>query len=68
MTLKSDAKFEEKSFFCFKNDKISWILIRQLKSLKVCTLIGPFCANNIMFDLKKYRRVILHDTEGSCEV
>ena len=34
-----------------------------LKVWKVCTLIGPFCAKYITFDLKKYRGVIFHDTE-----
>ena len=30
---------------------------------KFCTLIGPFCAKYITFDLKRYRGVIFHDTE-----
>ena len=39
------------------------ILIRTLKSLKNLLLIGTFGARYITFDLKKYRRVIIHDTE-----
>ena len=26
------------------------------------------CAKYLMFDLKKYRRVIFHDTEGWCKI
>ena len=33
------------------------------KVSKICTLIGPFSANYIIFDLKKYWGVIFHDTE-----
>ena len=38
------------------------------KVSKMCTLIGPFCAKYITFDLKKYRGVIFHDTEESCKI
>ena len=31
---------------------------------KICTFIGSYCAKYLMFDLKKYRRFIFHDTEG----
>ena len=31
-------------------------------------MIGPFCAKYITFGLKKYRRVIFHDTEDSCKI
>ena len=67
MTVKSDAKIEEKPILCFKNDK-NFVLIRALKNLKSYTLIGPFCAKYITFDLKKYRGVIFHDTEESCKI
>ena len=49
--------------------RIWWLLIRELKSLKNLhfdTLIGPFCAKYITFELKKYRGVIFHDTEELC--
>ena len=35
------------------------------KLLKICTLIGPFCTKYIIFDPKKYRGVIYHDTQES---
>ena len=65
MTLNSDAKFEEKLICCFQNDKnlVKFDLITFLKILKISTLIGSFCTKCIMFDLKKYRGVIFHDTE-----
>ena len=62
MILKSDAKFEEKPIFCFKNDKN---LVNFDPSAIICTLIGPFCAKCITFDLKMYRGFIFHDTEAS---
>ena len=39
-----------------------------VESLKFCILMGFFCPNNIKFQLKKYRRVISHDTEEWCKV
>ena len=33
-----------------------------------CTFLCPYCAKYLMFDLKKYRRVIFHDTEGWCKI
>ena len=52
MTLRSDAKFEEKLICCFKNDKnlVNFDPSTQ-KSWKICTLIGPFHAKYISFDL-----------------
>ena len=38
------------------------------KVSKICTFIGSYCAKYLMFDLKKYRGVIFHDTEGWCEI
>ena len=34
---------------------------------KICTFIGSYCAKYLMFDLKKYRGVIFHDTEKWCK-
>ena len=48
--------------------RISWILTRALKSLKICTFIGSYCVKYLMFDLKKYRGVIFHDTEDWCKI
>ena len=61
MTLKSDAKFEEKPICCFKNDK-------NFQVSKTYTLIGPFCAKYLTLDLKMYSGVIFHDTEESCKI
>ena len=61
MTLKSDAKFEEKPICCFKNDK-------NFQVSKTYTLIGPFCAKYLTFDLKMYRGIIFHDAEESCKI
>ena len=61
MTLKSDAKYEVK-LICFKNDKnLVKISTRALESLK--NLHFDFYAKYLMFELKKYRGVIFHDTE-----
>ena len=37
---------------------IFWILSRAVESLKTCTLMGCFCRNYVMFELKKYRGVV----------
>ena len=52
MTLKIDAKFEEKLNCCFKNDKN---LVNFDLALIISTLIGSFCAKYITFNLKKSR-------------
>ena len=53
MILKSDAKFEEKPIFCFKNDKnlVNFNLSTQIS--KICTVICPFCAKCVVFKQKK---------------
>ena len=51
-------KWQEFGEFWSEHSKVS----------KICTLIGPFCAKYIIFDLKKYRGVIFHDTEESCKI
>ena len=63
MTLKIDAKFEEKLICCFKTDKnmVNFYLSTQ-KSQKIYTFIGSLHEKYVMFDLKKYRGVIFHDT------
>ena len=38
------------------------------KVYKTCTFICSYCAKYLMFDLKKYRGVIFHDTEGWCKI
>ena len=68
MTLKSDAKFEEKLICCFKNDKNLVNFDPSTQVSKICTLIGPIRAKYITCDLKRYRGVIFHDTEESCKI
>ena len=51
-----------------KKEQIWWQLSWAVESLKFCILMGFFCPNNIKFQLKKYRRVISHDTEEWCKV
>ena len=38
------------------------------KVSKTCTFICSYCAKYLMFDLKKYRGVIFHDTEEWCKI
>ena len=65
MIPKSGAKFEEKLIFCFKNDKNLVNFNRSTKkSKKFAFWLVPF-VNSIQRYLKKYRRVIFHDTEES---
>ena len=68
MTLKSDAKFKEK-LICFKNDKnlVNFHPSTE-KVSKICTLILSYCGKYLIFDLKKYRGVIFHDTEEWCKI
>ena len=67
ITLKIDAKFEEKLTCRWKMTwGIWWIFDPTLRSLKVCTLTGPFWWKYIMSELKNYRRVMCHDTEAWC--
>ena len=68
MTLKSDAKFKEK-LICFKNDKnLENLHTNTEKVSKICTLILSYCGKYLIFDLKKYRGVIFHDTEELCKI
>ena len=64
MTLKNDAKFEEKLTCSFKNDKnlVNFDLSIQ-KSHKFAAFLGPFCPKQIMHELKIYRGVMCHDSE-----
>ena len=65
ITVKNNAKFEEKPTCAFKND------VRNLSNfdatLKTCTLMGFFWPKYIMFELKKYRGVMHHYTEDRCK-
>ena len=69
MTLKSDAKFKEImtcSFKCDMGNFVNFHLTTQ-KS-KHFILMGYFCPKYMRFELKKYRRVIFHDTEQWCKI
>ena len=48
--------------------QIWWNFTWPAESLKFCTLMGSFCPNQINFQLKKYWRVISHDTKEWCKV
>ena len=63
MTLNSNAKFEEKLTCGLENDmsEIWKIFIRALKSLKIRTLMEPFCPTQKMYELKIYRLLMSHD-------
>ena len=37
--------------------------MREVASLKNWTLMGSFCPKHIKLEMKKYRRVMSHDTE-----
>ena len=67
MILKRYAKFEEKSRKIVVS-KMTLVLIRALKVLKISTLIDLFRVKYITFDIKIYRGVIFHDTEESCKI
>ena len=66
MALKSDGKFEESLICCLKNDMKLVNSDPSTQVSKICTLIGPFRAKYMTFDLKEYNGVIFHDTGESC--
>ena len=51
-----------------KQQKFGEFWTEFLKVSQVCTLIGSYCAKYLIFDLKKYRGVIFHDTEELCKI
>ena len=63
MTLKKDANFEEKLSFCLKNDirGIWWTLTGPAESLKICSLMGDFCRNYVVLELKKNTEELCHE-------
>ena len=63
MTMKNDTKLEKNWLVVSKIGKIEEFWSEHWKTSKMCTFIGSFCANYIIFDLKKYRGVIFHDTK-----
>ena len=53
MTLKSDGKFEEKLTCGLENDEKSHFPNQKSKVSKIFTLMGSFCANYVLFELKQ---------------
>ena len=69
MILKSDANNLKKNwFFVLKWQEFGEFWPEHSKAPKIWTLIDSYCAKYLMFDLKRYRKVIFHDTEGWCKV
>ena len=68
MTLKSDAKFEEKLTLGSKNNMRNLVnfnasrgirsSLTAVESLEICTLMVYFGRNYVMFELKRYRVVL----------
>ena len=63
MTLKSDTKFGEESTFKNWYGECDKFWPKHLKISKMFTVMCSFWAKYILFELKKYRGVIVHDTE-----
>ena len=64
MTLKSDAKFEEKLTCSFKYDMRNLVNFNPTtQKSKIFTSMRYFCPKYMRFELKKYRGVIFHNTE-----
>ena len=51
-----------------KRQEFGEIWPKHSKVSKTCTFICFYCAKYLMFDLKKYRGVIFHDTEEWCKI
>ena len=47
---------------------ISWILMRAVAYLKICTLICYFCQKYIIFEPKKYKGIVCHNTNEWCKI
>ena len=64
MTLKSDAKFEEKLTLGSKNDMRNLVNFHSTtQKSRNFTSMGYFCPNFMSFELKEYRGVTFYDTE-----
>ena len=64
MTLKNDAKFEEKLTLGSKNDMRNLVNFHSTtQKYKNFTSMVYVCPKYIKFELKKYRGVIFHDNE-----
>ena len=64
MTMKSDAKFEDKLTCGLENDMSNMANFHQtIESLKIRTLIGSFNPKQKKYELKIYKGVTYHDNE-----
>ena len=76
----SARKFQRNYVMTLQNLKENWlvtwkmtsgiwlIFMRAVQSLKICTLIGSFCPKHTKIWMKKYRRIMSHDTKVWCRV
>ena len=62
------SKVWRKTDFVSKMTRIWSILTLALEILEISTLIDSFRAKYIIFDLKKYRGRVFHDTEEWCKI
>ena len=65
MTMKNDAKFEEKLTLGFKNDMKNLVNFHPTtQKSKNFTSMDYFCPKHILFQLENFRGIMCHDTEG----
>ena len=65
MTMKRETKFEAKLTLDSKNGMSNFVGFDACTgTFEICTLMCCFCQQHIKFQLKKYRRIISHDTEN----
>ena len=64
MTLKGVAKFKQKLTCGLKNDIRNLVnFYARVKSQKIGTLIGSVCPKHTNIQMKKYRRIMSHETD-----
>ena len=64
-----ETKFKENLICGFKYDMRNLVNFHPTtQKSKNFTSMGYFCPNYMRFELKKYRRVIFHDTEQWCKI
>ena len=68
VALNIDATFEGRLTCAFKNDMRNFANFHQsmFGSLKIGILMGSFYSKWKMYELKIYRGVLCHDSEGCC--
>ena len=68
MTLKGVAK-SKCGLVAWKMIQGIWLIfMRAVESPKICTLIGSVCSKHANILMKKYSKVMSHDTEEWCKV